>query len=58
MNYFIERYFKILSKLEKYKKSLLTSSKKNPIYNKSINDIDDLLLQKYIKIEEFLNDLY
>lgn len=58
MNYFIERYFKILSKLEKYKKSLLASSKKSPIYNKSINAIDDLLLQKYIKIEEFLNDLY
>lgn len=54
MNYFLKRYCKILSKLENYKKNLI-HDKKN-INKKYVNDIDELLLQKYIKIELFLKD--
>lgn len=54
MNYFLKKYCQILSKLENYKKNLI-HDKKN-INKKYVNDIDELLLQKYIKIESFLKD--
>ena len=59
MNYFIKRYYKILSQLDSYKKNFIALNKKdlaNHNYDKYVNEIDNLLLQKYIKFEELLNE--
>ncbi len=60
MNYFIKRYYQILSQLDKYKKDFIALNKKetsNHNYDKYVNEIDNLLLQKYIKFEELLSEV-
>lgn len=60
MNYFIRQYHKILMQLENYKKNLVLRQTKfindQDIYLKYFDEIDNLLLDKYIKIEEMLNE--
>ena len=60
MNYFIKQYHKILMQLENYKKNLVLKETKfinyQDIYLKYFDEIDNLLLDKYIKIEEMLNE--
>ena len=60
MNYFIRQYHKILMQLENYKKNLVLRQTKfindQDIYLKYFDEIDNLLLDKYIKIEEILNE--
>lgn len=59
MNYFIKKYYKILSQLDNYKKEFVALNKRNlnnNNYDKYINEIDNLLLQKYIKFEELLSE--
>lgn len=59
MNYFIESYYKILSQLDNYKKDFINLNKKNQSSNnylKYVNELDNLLLQKYVKFEEILNE--
>ncbi len=60
MNYFIRQYHKILTQLEIYKKNLVLRQTKfindQDIYLKYFDEIDNLLLDKYIKIEEILNE--
>lgn len=60
MNYFIRQYHKILKQLENYKKNLVLRQTKfindQDIYLKYFDEIDNLLLDKYIKIEEMLNE--
>ncbi len=60
MNYFIRQYHKILTQLENYKKNLVLRQTKfindQDIYLKYFDEIDNLLLDKYIKIEEMLNE--
>lgn len=60
MNYFIKQYHKILTQLENYKKNLILRKTKfindQDIYLKYFDEIDNLLLDKYIKIEEILNE--
>ncbi len=60
MNYFIKRYYQILSQLDKYKKDFIALNKtgtSNHNYDKYVNEIDNLLLQKYIKFEELLSEV-
>lgn len=60
MNYFIKRYYKILSQLDRYKRDFIDLNKKESSshnYDKYVNEIDNLLLQKYIKFEELLNEV-
>lgn len=60
MNYFIKRYYKILSQLDSYKKDFIALNKKEASshnYDKYVNEIDNLLLQKYIKFEELLSEV-
>lgn len=54
MNYFLKKYCQFLSKLENYKKNLIVTKKYTNL--EYINEIDEMLLQKYIKIELFLKD--
>mgnify|MGYP004538306927 CR=1 FL=1 len=60
MNYFIKQYYNLLLKLESYKKNLVSKKTKLnnglDIYSKYLDEIDNLLLEKYIKIEEILNE--
>ena len=60
MNYFIKQYHKILTQLENYKKNLILRKTKfinyHDIYFKYFDEIDNLLFEKYIKIEEILNE--
>ncbi len=60
MNYFIKNYYKILSQLDNYKNDIINLNKKNnsnKIYDKYINELDNLLLQKYVKFEELLSEI-
>lgn len=60
MNYFIKQYHKILTQLENYKKNLILRKTKfinyQDIYLKYFDEIDNLLFEKYIKIEELLSE--
>lgn len=59
MNYFIERYYKILLQLDNYKKEFINLNEKKQSgndYLKYVNELDNLLLQKYVKFEEILNE--
>ena len=60
MNYFIKQYYNLLLELESYKKNLVSKKTKLnnalDIYSKYLDEIDNLLLDKYIKIEEILNE--
>ena len=59
MNYFIKKYYKILSQLNTYKNDIINLDKKagNNVYSKYVNEIDNLLLQKYIKFEKLLSEI-
>lgn len=60
MNYFIKKYYNILSRLDNYKKNFIALNKNdlsNHNYDKYVDEIDNLLLQKYIKFEELLNEV-
>ncbi len=59
MNYFIKKYYKILSQLDNYKNDIINLDKKsgNKIYSKYINELDNLLLQKYVKFEKLLGEI-
>lgn len=60
MNYFIKGYYQILLRLDKYKKDFISLNKKetaNHNYDKYVDEIDNLLLQKYIKFEELLSEV-
>lgn len=58
MNYFIKKYYKLLSQLDNYKNDIINLDKKvgNNVYSKYVNEIDNLLLQKYIKFEKLLSE--
>lgn len=58
MNYFIKKYYKILSQLDNYKNDIINLDKKdgNKLYSKYVNEIDNILLQKYVKFEKLLGE--
>ena len=54
---FINDYCKLLTKLGDCKKNLIDlCNKKNINYLKYVNDIDDLLFEKYLKIEFLIKE--
>lgn len=58
VNYFIKKYYKILSQLDNYKNDIINLDKKdgNKLYSKYVNEIDNILLQKYVKFEKLLGE--
>lgn len=61
MDNFINYYCKLLTKLDDYKKKIINSYNKqndifDKIYLKYVNDIDDLLFEKYLKLELLIKE--
>lgn len=61
MDNFINNYCKLLTKLNDYKKKIVDlGNKKNyffgGIYKKYIDDIDNLLFEKYLKLEDLIKE--
>ncbi len=59
MNDFIKHYCQLINQLEQYKKNIISNQTTSILSNeklKQINEIDNLIFEKILKLEEYIQN--